>query len=91
MDKFTDLLRLAAQLNSPEYHIFIDFSGHIETLFLEVCPGGWKKEGNPEEANHKYFCFDTDLTTQTTEEVITAACQWLQNHYESHKHQKAPA
>ena len=27
--QLADLLRLAIELNSPEYHVFIEFNGHV--------------------------------------------------------------
>ena len=38
-----ELLSLCAELNRPDFHVFVDYSGHVELLRVQVCPGGWKR------------------------------------------------
>ena len=47
--KLADLLRLAIELNSPEYHVFIEFNGHVESLCIGVYPGGWVRDKRRKE------------------------------------------
>jgi hypothetical protein len=93
MDKFTDLLRLAAQLNSPhDYTVFIYFNGHVENIDVVVHPHGWESSADRKYTDRECFYFsETGRDSKTTEEAIAAACQWLRDHYESNNYQKAPA
>jgi len=42
-----NLLFLAQELNSPDYHVFLNFSGHINQIYISVHHGGWKEKVHP--------------------------------------------
>ena len=74
--QLADLLRLAIELNSPEYHVFIEFNGHVESLCIGVYPGGWARDKGRKEKDDWMDYLDTPQRgTKTTEIAIAAACQ----------------
>ena len=84
--QLADLLRLAIELNSPEYHVFIEFSGHVESLSVVVYPGGWVPNKSRKEEDLWMEYLDTPQRgTKTTEIAIAAACQWLLNHHKNYR------
>ena len=81
-----DLLRLAIELNSPEYHVFIEFNDHEESLCIGVNPGGWVGDKGRKEEDCWMDYLDTPQGgTKTTEIAIAAACQWLLNHHKKYR------
>ncbi len=84
--QLADLLRLAIELNSPEYHVFIEFNGHVESLCIGVNPGGWVRDKGRKEEDCWMDYLDTPQRgTKTTEIAIAAACQWLLNHHKNYR------
>ena len=84
--QLADLLRLAIELNSPEYHVFIEFNGHVESLCIGVYPGGWVRDKGRKEEDCWMDYLDTPQRgTKTTEIAIAAACQWLLNHHKNYR------
>lgn len=84
--QLADLLRLAIELNSPEYHVFIEFNGHVENLRIGVYPGGWARDKGRKEEDYWMDYLDTPQRgTKTTEIAIAAACQWLLNHHKNYR------
>ena len=74
--QLADLLRLAIELNSPDYHVFIEFNGHVESLCIGVYPGGWVRDKGRKEEDCWMDYLDTPQRgTKTTEIAIAAACQ----------------
>ena len=84
--QLADLLRLAIELNSPEYHVFIEFNGHVESLCIGVYPGGWVRDKGRKEEDCWMDYLDTPQRgTKTTEIAIAAAYQWLLNHHKNYR------
>jgi len=41
-----ELTALAMKLNRKDFHVFVNFYGHVERIEVTICRGGWKKEGS---------------------------------------------
>ena len=87
--QLADLLRLAIELNSPDYNVFIEFNGHVKSLCIGVNPGGWVCGKGRKEKDCWMEYLDTPQrgtkTTETTEIAIAAAHKWLLNHHKNYR------
>ena len=84
--QLADLLRLAIELTSHDYHVFIEFSGHVESLCIRVYPGGWVMDKGRKEKDFWMDYLDTPRRgTKTTEVSISAAYQWLLNNHKNYR------
>ena len=89
--QLADLLRLAIELNSPDYHVFMEFNGHVESLCIGVNPGGWVRDKGRKEEDCWMDYLDTPQRgTKTTEIAIAAAYQWLLNHHKNYRAEAYP-
>lgn len=41
------LASLCCTLNAPDYHVFFDYSGHVDKISVSVSPGGWNRDEVP--------------------------------------------
>lgn len=41
------LASLCYELNAPDYHVFFDYSGHVDMLSVSVSAGGWNRHEVP--------------------------------------------
>jgi hypothetical protein len=44
MKTITDLMDLAIQNNNDDLHIFVNFSGHVNSINITLYYGGWSEE-----------------------------------------------
>lgn len=49
-----ELLAVAMELNAPDYHVWCNFTGHVEWIEIQVMVGGWKKDCHP-TFEHRIF------------------------------------
>ena len=68
-----DLLRLAIELNRPDFTVQVAFSGHVEWIEVKAWPGGWQ---------HTCDCKKVDplsirLYSDENPNAIREACAWL--------------
>ena len=45
---FAQLAELCVRYNAPDFHVFLDLSGHIDKADLHVYVGGWGREKKPD-------------------------------------------
>jgi len=67
-----DLLRLAMELNRPDFTVQLRYSGHVNWIEIDCHPSGWKKACDCQRLKPVSIKF-YDLTPDT----ITEACTWL--------------
>ena len=41
------LMHLGAKYNADDFHVFVNFSGHVNTINLRVYPAGWERDADP--------------------------------------------
>lgn len=54
-EKFKKLVDLAYELEKLGADVFINYSGHVETIDTRVYSKGWKTETDPDYHNECYF------------------------------------
>ena len=40
----SEAIRLAIELNADDFHVWCDFSGHVDTVYVRASAGGWVKD-----------------------------------------------
>lgn len=76
--KWYELSSLALDLNSPKFHVFLRYSGHINTFDLSVHKGGWRKDDKGRSFGYGEF-----ESNSMNSDVLQEAIDWLCREYES--------
>lgn len=79
---FGDLANLCLELNNPDFHVFLNLSGHVNALDLEVHNGGWHESSriNTKKFEGGFVYIDTD-----EQDIFSRAIDWLKERHEENK------
>lgn len=55
------LFNFALTNNSDDFHIFFNFSGHVEKIGIDVHLGGWEEDSKPDYSNYFYLDGEEDV------------------------------
>ena len=72
---WNELSNLAIDLNSDQFHVMLDFAGHVNAFSLVVYKKGYNE-------NEKPARFD-ECVARMTEDNLEKAINWLCREYES--------
>ena len=78
--KWYELSSLVLDLNSPSFHVFLEYSGHINTFYLSIHKGGWRKDDKGKSFERGEF-----ERNDMNSDVLQEAINWLCREYESEK------
>lgn len=53
-DYMAELFRMACKYNADDFHVFCNFSGHVNQIELKVYVGGWES-GKEAELNRMFY------------------------------------
>lgn len=77
------LMGLCIKLNSPDFHLFFNYSGHVDMLEILIYCGGWDHKNKPDL---KHNLWDYRTTEIKEIEKIINEIEWLhENYYATYK------
>lgn len=69
-DYMADLSRLAYKYNAEDFHVFIDFSGHVKKVNIKVYCGGWGNSKEPDLERNFYTDYKNSYHEVSLREAI---------------------
>ncbi|AGR46577.1 hypothetical protein TW1_061 [Pseudoalteromonas phage TW1] len=68
-NKIAELTRECMLLNDDDFTVFVNVSGHIQSVSIRAYVGGWRK--NMDASFDNYYCFET-VNVQTIIDTLKA-------------------
>ena len=78
----SNVMRRALQVNSKTDHtVFVEFSGHVEDLEVEVFLNGWVEDSSPDESYSVYLDGDLYLASKSLDNIESRLKELLEDEH----------